>query len=200
MASDKDHPRYERTLIIIKPDAVRRGLMGEIISRIETRGLKIIAMRMEHPTREQIDKHYPSDETWISRLGEKTLATYEEYGWDAQEELGTVETLKIGKMVRGWTIDFLSSGPVVKMVVEGVHARAMIRKLMGATMPSLADIGSIRGDYSVDSAAVANRDRRAVRNLVHASETEEEFDNEFALWFSDDEVHEYERNDDGIVF
>ena len=199
MASDT-HPREERTVLIIKPDGVRRGVMGEIISRMENRGLKIVALQMVQPTRDMIDKHYPSDDGWITRVGEKTMETYEKNGMSAKDEVGTDDPKEIGQMAREWILDFMCSGPVVKMVVQGVHARASVRKLAGATMPSAAELGSIRGDYSVDSAAAANRDKRAVRNLVHASETQEEYDNEFALWFTEDEVHEYERSDDGIVF
>ena len=199
MANDK-HPRDERTVLLVKPDGVRRGLIGEIISRLENRGLKIVALQMVRPDRDQIDKHYPSDETWVTRIGSKTLETYEKNDMDAKKEIGTDDPFEIGKMAREWILDFMSSGPIVKMVVEGVHARASVRKLAGATMPSAAELGSIRGDYSVDSAAAANRDKRAVRNMVHASETQEEYDNEFALWFTDEEVHEYERSDDGIVF
>ncbi len=199
MANDA-HPREERTVLIVKPDGVRRGLVGEIITRIEARGLKILALQLVQPTRDMIDKHYPSDDVWIARVGTKTLETYEKNDMDAKKELGTDVPLEIGKMAREWILDFMSSGPIVKMVIEGVHARAMVRKLAGATMPSDADMGSIRGDFSVDSAAAANRDKRAVRNLVHASETQEEYDNELALWFTDEEVHEYERSDDGIVF
>lgn len=199
MANDM-HPRDERTVLLVKPDGVRRGLIGEIISRLENRGLKIVALQMVRPDRDQIDKHYPSDETWVTRIGQKTLETYEKNDMDAKKEIGTDDPFEIGKMAREWILDFMSSGPIVKMVVEGVHARASVRKLAGATMPSAAELGSIRGDYSVDSAAAANRDKRAVRNMVHASETQEEYDNEFSLWFTDDEVHEYERSDDGIVF
>jgi nucleoside-diphosphate kinase len=199
MAEKKDLKK-ERTLLLIKPDGVRRGLIGEVITRIETRGLKIVALQLVRPTRDQIDRHYPSDKAWVTRVGSKTLETYEKNDMDALKEVGTDDPFKIGSMVREWTLDFMCSGPIVKMVIEGVHARSMIRKLAGATMPAFADIGSIRGDFSVDSAAIANADKRSVRNLVHASETEEEFENEFGLWFGKDEVHEYERNDDGIVF
>jgi len=93
----------------------------------------------------------------------------------------------------------MSSGPMVKMVVEGVHAVDMVRKLAGPTMPSLAEMGTIRGDYSVDSAAAANRDKRAVHNLVHASETQEESVNEMRLWFGEDEIFAYKRSDEDIA-
>ncbi|KKW36390.1 MAG: Nucleoside diphosphate kinase [Candidatus Giovannonibacteria bacterium GW2011_GWA2_53_7] len=181
---------------MVKPDGVKRGLTGEIIRRIEQRGLKIIALTMESPARNKFDGHYPKDDTWITRLGEKTLATYQKYGFDPMKELGTDKAEKIGPMVRGWLLDFMTSGPVVQMIVEGVHAVDMVRKIAGNTMPASAEMGTIRGDYSVDSAASANRDKRAVYNLVHASETPDEAKHEITYWFSKDAVHEYMRTNE----
>ncbi|MBI4280893.1 nucleoside-diphosphate kinase [Candidatus Uhrbacteria bacterium] len=187
------HPKEERTFLMIKPDGVRRGLIGEVIHRVEQRGLKIIAMEMFQPTREQMDNHYPKDEAWIRRLGQKTLATYAKYGYDAKGELGTEDELQIGQMVRGWQIDYMVSAPLVKMVIEGVHAVEMVRKLCGQTMPSAAEMGTIRGDFSVDSAASANKEKRSVHNLVHASETPEEAVHEISHWFSPDQIYSYRR-------
>ncbi|PIZ81466.1 MAG: nucleoside-diphosphate kinase, partial [Parcubacteria group bacterium CG_4_10_14_0_2_um_filter_41_6] len=113
------HPREEITFLMAKPDAVQRGLTGEIIRRIEQVGLKVVGLRLFKPTVKQIDDHYPKDEAWITRLGEKTLATYEKYGYDAQKELGTDKAEKIGPMVRKWLINFMTSGPVVIMVIKG---------------------------------------------------------------------------------
>lgn len=186
-------PREERTFLMVKPDGVRRGLVGEIVRRLEQRGLKIVALTMFQPTREQMDDHYPKKEEWIRRLGQKTLTTYAKYGYDANAELGTEDELEIGKMVRGWLLDFMTSAPLVKMVVQGVHAVDMVRKLCGATMPALAEMGTIRGDFSVDSAASANKEKRSVYNLVHASETPEEAAHEIQHWFSPDEIHSYRR-------
>lgn len=194
------HPKEETTVLIIKPDGVKRGLIGDVISRIEHRGLKLIALRMIWPTREEIDKHYPTDEAWIRRLGEKTLAVYEKYGLDAKEELGTDVPREIGQQVRDWQLDYMTSGPVVKMVIKGIHAIDMVRKLVGPTMPAQAEMGTIRGDFSVDSPAAANRDKRAVHNLVHASEKPEEVANELALWFTEDEFHDYKRAEEDIMF
>lgn len=185
---------------MVKPDGVKRGLTGEIIRRLEQRSLKVVAISMFQPTREQIHEHYPKDETWISRLGEKTLTTYAKYGYDAKAELGTDDKLEIGKMVRGWLVDYMTSAPLVKMVIQGVHAVDMVRKLAGNTMPSAAEMGTIRGDYSVDSAAVANKEKRAVHNLIHASETAEEAEHEIAHWFSPDEVHAYNRAEEDLQF
>ncbi len=193
-------PRQEKTLVLIKPDAVKRGLIGEIISRIEKRGLKVIALDMIWATKQQIDNHYPQDEKWIVRLGDKTKATYKKYGFDIKKELGTTDSKQIGEKVRKWLIDFMTSGPLIKMVVKGIHAIEMVRKLCGNTMPALAEMGTIRGDFSVDSAAAANRAKRSVHNIVHASETPEEAEHEIKFWFSPEEVHDYKRAEDDIMF
>lgn len=192
------HPREETTFLMVKPDGVRRGLTGEIIRRIEQVGLKIVGLEMIKPSREQVDDHYPKDQGWTTRLGEKTLATYEKYGFDAKPELGTDNPAKIGPMVRQWLLEFMTSAPVVVMVIRGVHAVTMVRKLAGNTMPSEAPLGTIRGDFSVDSAAVANRDKRAVFNLVHASETEDEARHEIKHWFGKAVIHDYQRTDDEV--
>jgi len=102
------NPQTEKTFVLIKPDGVKRGLTGEIISRIEQRGLKIVALKMIRATRDQIDEHYPKDAVWIKRLGEKTLATYEKYGYDAEKEIGTTDSKKIGEIVRGWLMDYMT--------------------------------------------------------------------------------------------
>jgi nucleoside-diphosphate kinase len=185
--------KEETTFVMIKPDGVRRGLIGEIIKRVEQRGLKIVACVMFRATRLQIDKHYPKDEKWIRRLGEKTASTYAKYNLDLKKELGTNDLYEIGKMVRDWMLDFMISGPVVKMAVQGLHAIDMVRKLCGNTMPFAAELGSIRGDFSVDSAALANSEKRPVYNLIHASENPEEAKHEIKLWFKTNEIHSYKR-------
>lgn len=194
------HPREERTVVLVKPDGVKRGLTGEIVRRIEQRGLKIIALQMIWATREEMDAHYPKDQAWIRRLGEKTQATYDQYGYDLKTELGTTDLLAVGKMVRGWLIDFMISGPIVKMVVQGTHAIDMVRKLAGVTVPAKAEMGTIRGDFSVDSPAAANRDHRAVHNIVHASESPEEAANEISRWFTQEEIHAYKRTEEELMF
>lgn len=173
---------------MIKPDGVKKGLIGEIIRRFEQRDLKIVALEMFQPTYDQIDNHYPKDEAWIRRVGQKTLGTYEKYGMDPVKQLGTSDDLEIGNMVRKWLVEYMISAPLVRMVVEGVHAVDMVRKVCGATMPYLADMGTIRGDYSADSPAIANMEKRPVMNLVHASETKEEAEHEIKHWFGGREV------------
>ncbi len=200
LLSMADHPKQEKTYLMIKPDGVKRGIIGDIIDRIEQRGLKIVALGMERASKEKVDGHYPKDPAWITRLGEKTLKTYEKAGWDPKAELGTDKAEEIGPMVREWLIDFMCSAPVVKMVVQGVRAVDMVRKIAGATMPADADMGTIRGDYSVDTPLAANREKRPVHNIVHASETPEEAAHEIAHWFSEDEICEYTRSEEEMQF
>ncbi|MBT4516767.1 MAG: nucleoside-diphosphate kinase [Candidatus Komeilibacteria bacterium] len=186
--------KEEKTYIMIKPDGVKKRLIGEIITRFEQRDLKVIALEMFQPTTKQIDEHYPKDKAWIARLGQKTLSTYEKYGVDPVKELGMDNDYEIGKMVRKWLVDYMTSAPLVRMVIQGVHAVDMVRKICGVTLPNLADMGTIRGDYSADSPAVANSERRAVMNLVHASETPQEAEHEIKHWFGTRKViFDYER-------
>jgi len=193
------HPKEELTFLMIKPDGVRRGCIGDVIQRIEKTGLKIVALKMMIASQKKIDGFYPSDPDWITRVGGKTLATYKKFGYDAISELGTENPLEIGKQVREWLMTFMTSGPVVPMAIKGAHAVSKIRKLAGATMPTDAEFGTIRGDYSFDSAAAANRDKRAVFNIVHATETPEEANRELSYWFTPEEMCEYRSADDTVM-
>lgn len=187
------HPKEERTYVMIKPDGVKKGLIGEVIKRFEQRDLKIVALEMSQPLHDQMDNHYPKNQEWITRLGNKTLATYEKYGYDAISDFGTVDPASIGPGVRKWLIDFMLSAPVVKIVVQGLHAVDIVRKIAGPTMPYLAEIGTIRGDFSIDSPVLANKEKRSVMNIVHCSETPEEAEHEIKHWFGDVKMHEYKR-------
>jgi nucleoside-diphosphate kinase len=180
------NPKEEITFVMVKPDGVQKGLIGEIIRRFEQRDLKVVAIEMFQPTTEQIDNHYPKDEAWITRLGTKTLVTYEKYNQDPIADYNTNDPAVIGPMVRSWIIDYMTSAPLVRMVVQGVHAVDMVRKIVGPTLPYAAEMGTIRGDYSIDSPLVANKEKRAVMNLIHASETPDEAKHEIEHWFGKD--------------
>lgn len=190
----------QRTLVIVKPDGVLRGLVGEILHRYERSGLKVIGIKMVYASRDQAMAHYPSSEEHMKTMGEKSLKTYSEYGLDAKEYVGTTDPLEIGKMIREWNADFLSSGPVVAIVLEGNHAIDNARLITGNTIPTFAAPGTIRGDYSVDSPALANSRKRAVKNLIHASGDPEEAEREIAHWFKESELHSYERSDEKAAY
>lgn len=184
----------EQTVVLIKPDGVKRGLVGEVIRRIERMGLKIVALKMVWPKEELFQQHYGTNkESTILRLGGKTLATYEKYGKDAKKDFGTDDPKTLGKMVVGWLMDYVASGPVVAILVEGRHAVDNMIMLAGPTMPVSAPPGSIRGDFSADSAAYANIEKRGVTNIVHISGSIEEANFEKTIWFTKEEIVSYKR-------
>ncbi len=178
----------ERTLVIVKPDAVKKGLIGEVISRFERVGLRIIAMKMIRLSKEEAAKFYPSDENWLRSVGGKTLRSYSEVGKDPKADLGTDDPVEIGKIIRGWLADYLSMGPIVVMVLEGNRAVEVVRKIVGSTTPYSSPPGTIRGDYSVDSPDLANLEKRALFNLVHASDSPKEAEREIKFFFHENEL------------
>lgn len=203
----KMHPivhkvRFERTFVMIKPDGVYRGLIGDMINRFEKAGLKVIAMKMLVPSEQQARDHYPtSDEAWVRNIGKNTHRGFEEVeGLDVKEIMGTEDELEIGQEIIKGFIDFLRSGPVVCMVVEGISAIQMIRKLLGSTLPFMAPVGTIRGDYSVDNPIVANVQSRPIHNLAHASGSVPEAEREIALWFNESEIFDYTLSSEATMY
>ena len=194
------HIKEQRTLVLVKPDGVKRGLTGEVLQRIERRGLKVVALKMVQVDRKHLEKHFPSDPEWMARLGDKGLKTFAEYDLDPKEHMGTDKREEIGAKVKESLFEYMVSGPIVALVVEGFHSIDMVRKLAGNTLPVFAEMGTIRGDYSVDSPAIANVEGRAIKNIMHASETPEEAENEISLWFSKDELHDYKRAEADTMF
>lgn len=176
----------ERTLVLLKPDVVQRGIIGEIISRFEKKGLKIVAMKMVWPTKEQSAAHYDQPEDAALALGERTIASFKERGIEMKET-----PMEIAKRIQSWLGSYLSNGPIVAMVLEGAHAIAYVRKLRGHVNPLQADVGTIVADYTIDSYFMADEGKRSVRTMVHASGSVEEANHEIGLWFKDDEIFDY---------
>ena len=194
--------KKEKTVVLIKPDGVKRGLIGEVITRFEKMGLKIKALKMVWVDKEMAQKHYPESRTELmAAIGKKTLDTYAKYGRDPKEEFANLDPVAIGKMVNKWNIDFITSGPVIAILLEGIHAIDNVRMLAGHTLPVFATPGTIRGDYSIDSPALANVKGRAVHNIIHASGNTEEAKYEEQLWFrKQDIVDNYKRTDEEVMF
>lgn len=192
--------KKQKALIIIKPDGVQRGLIGKIVSRFEQVGLKIIGLKFDWATEEKIIAHYPETDTWFKKVGERTLTNYAKKGLDAKKVFGTDDAIKIGKTVKKWLINYLQESPVFIMAVEGYECIEIVRKLSGNTIPVLANPGTIRGDFSHDSIDLANEQNRPLRNIIHASDTVEDGEKEVNLWFEKDELFEYERADEKIMF
>ncbi|MCX7616079.1 MAG: nucleoside-diphosphate kinase [Patescibacteria group bacterium] len=185
----------ERTLVLLKPDAVQRNLIGEIITRFERVGLKIIAMKFLIPTKEQAYKHYVKNEEEIEALGKRSIEGKKKSGIETNEDPKELGQKIVDRLVR-----FLSSGPIVAMVLEGNQAVAIVRKLVGSTEPLQSDVGTIRGDFTLDSYTIADNDNRAVRNLVHASSSVAEAEYEIKVWFDEKEIFSYNSVRDRVLY
>ena len=191
----------EKTLVLLKPDTVARGLSGRIIARLERAGLKIVASKMLQAGADLINRHYPpAKPEFLKAMGGKTLEAYQRLGVDAKQVLGSDDPQTLGKMIQKWNVISLSSGPVWALIVAGPGAIATVRKLRGATMPADAPPGTINGDFSFDSAEVANQQQRAVRNLMHASANAEEAEAEIKIWFSPQEIFDPQNVHQGYMF
>ncbi len=193
---NKTHPKHEQTLVIIKPDGIQRSLIGEIISRYENVGLKLMAMKMMVPTAELIEQHYTLDPEWRRITGEKTIKGYKDKGLVPPTE----DPFEVTSILLGRLSAYMTSGPIIAMVWEGAHAVAIVRKLTGGTEPLTSDVGTIRGDFVLDSYAITDQDKRAVRNLVHASGSAREAQDEIKHWFSQAEIIEYTHIQEKILY
>ncbi len=155
----------ERTLIVFKPDAVQRGITGEIIARFEKAGLKIVGVKMVWPNENHYDEHY--------------------------EGIGKLAT-RMGQKICDMTKNMMCEGPVLALVLEGVEAVTLVRKMVGATEPKSSAPGTIRGDYAHMSYGHADGNDIALPNIIHASGSVEDAVQEIPHWFSDDQIFEYE--------
>lgn len=189
------HPKHERTLVIIKPDGVQRSLIGEIISRFERTGLKIIALKQCMATADQCWQHYNKDEAWFLKKGSGVVEELKK-----QNIPITKEPLQYGKDIIQQLVTFMTSGPVIPLVVEGNQSVAVIQKIVGSTEPLTSDVGTIRGDLTIDSYLLASVDGRAVRNLVHCSDKPEEAEREMKIWFQPEELLSYKLAQEQILY
>jgi len=184
--------RKQKALLIIKPDGVQRGLIGQIMARFEKAGLKIIGLKFEWADKGKVIAHYPETEAWFKKVGERTLTNYAKKGLDAKKVFKTDDAVAIGKIVKGWLITYFQESPVFLAVVEAYDCIEIVRKLSGNTIPVLAAPGTIRGDFSHDTIDLANEQNRPLRNIIHASDTPEDGEKEVNLWFAPDELFDYE--------
>lgn len=190
------HSKTERTLVIIKPDGVQRSLIGEIMKRFERIGLKLVGLKMCVPSEEHIEKHYTLDPEWRRITGEKTIESYKKKG----EKPWTEDPLEVTKILLEKLKKYMTSGPVVVMVWQGAHATELVRKVVGGTEPRSSDVGTIRGDFVLDSYIMADEDGRAVRNLIHASGSAKESEGEIKHWFNEKELINYRLVSEQILY
>jgi nucleoside-diphosphate kinase len=194
----QDHPKKERTLVIIKPDGIQRSLIGEILSRYERIGLKLVAIKMIIPTREMAIKHYyeVGGDAWLEEVGRKARENYEKKGLKSPFETN----MENGKAIMEANARYLSSGPVIAMIWQGNQAVALVRKITGGTEPLSSDIGTIRGDFTLDTYQMSDLDQRSIRNLIHASGNVSEAEKEIPIWFSQSEISKYTHLQEKILY
>ncbi len=192
----KKHLKEDRTLVIIKPDGIQRSLIGEIIERYERLGLKLVAIKMTVPNATLVEKHYSSDPEWKKVTGTKAIESYLKKGIKPPSN----DPIEISNKILANLKKYLTSGPVIAMIWEGAHAVPVVRKATGGTEPLTSDVGSIRGDFVLDSYQMSDTDGRAVRNLIHASGSNDEAEKEIALWFKKDEIVKYKHIQEKILY
>jgi len=188
--------KKERTLVLIKPDGIQRALIGEVIKRYERTGLKLSAMKMLIPTRTQIEKHYTVDAEWLFKCGTKAINSYLERGLPAPTE----HPVEIGKLTLEKLKNYMTSGPVIAMVWTGMNAIGVVRKITGSTEPLTSDVGSIRGDFTIDSYQMSDTSERSVRNLIHASSSPVEAEQEIDIWFDKHELINYRLFNEVVLY
>jgi nucleoside-diphosphate kinase len=181
-----NNPKKERTLVILKPDAVQRGLIGEVIKRLENTGLKLVALKMIIADEDRLWRHYEKDEAWFLRKGERIIEDLKAAGRPIEKE-----AIEYGKDIIRALVKFMSCGPVVPMVWEGNQAVGIVKKIVGSTEPLTSDSGTLRGDFTLDSYGLSSLDGRAVRNLIHCSDPVTDADREIPIWFGENELLKY---------
>ena len=189
------HPNQERTFVILKPDTVQRSLIGEVIKRFEQTGLKCTAMKMFVADEERLMKHYNKDDAWFLKKGTGIVENL-----TAQGKEITKDAMEYGKDIIRANAAYMSAAPVVAMVWEGNEAVAVIKKIVGSTEPATSDVGTVRGDYTVDSYSHSAYEDRAVRNLIHCSDEPSEAEREIALWLGEDDIMQYTTAQERIMY
>jgi len=190
------HPKKERTFVAVKPDGIQRSLIGEIIKRFEQVGLKLVAIKMLTVDEAHVEKHYTLDPEWRKITGEKTIASYTSKGLKPPLD----DPYKITEIILKSLIKYMTSGPVIAMVWEGAHVVKLVRKIVGGTEPLTSDVGTIRGDFVLDSYQMSDGDSRAIRNLIHASGSVAEAEKEIAHWFKKEEIADYRLIQEAILY
>jgi len=194
--TDSDKIKNEKTLVVIKPDGVQRSIIGPIIKRFERIGLKLVAMKFFIPSAEMVERHYTVDPEWLRKRGEKNIEAYKLKNLIPP----TNDPMESGRDTLRRLSKYMKSGPNVAMIWQGAHAVGIVRKLIGGTEPLMSDVGTIRGDFVVDSYQIAGIEDRAVRNIIHASGSADEAEEEIKIWFEPDKILDYKLIQEEILY
>lgn len=189
------HPKKERTFVAVKHDGVQRSLVGEIIKRIEQTGLKIVGLKMWIPDLERTIEHYGKDDVWREKVGKGWIDSLTKEGRPIEKT-----AIQYGEQLLEQLYKYFTLGPIVGFIVEGNNSVSIVKKLVGGTEPTTSDVGTIRGDYTLDSYLIANLDNRAVRNLIHCSDKPEEAEREIKIWWKPEEIIAYTSIQEKILY
>lgn len=189
------HPKNERSFVAVKPDGVQRSLVGEVIARFERVGLKLVGLKLILADEKKLWEHYNKDDKWFEEKGANTVKGRKAAGMSVDKP-----ALEYGKDIVRQLVKFMTSGPVMMMAWEGNQAVGVVKKIVGATEPLTSDVGTIRGDFTLDSYDLASFSERAVRNLIHCSDQPAEAEREINLWFKKDELIEYRQLEEEILY
>jgi nucleoside-diphosphate kinase len=188
--------KKERTFVILKPDTIQRGLIGEVMLRLERTGLKLVAAKMLVPDEARLLKHYGKDDEWYLAKGTKRVQLMKDAGKAVDESRAPIE---YGKDIIRGVVRYMQVCPVVAMVWEGNQAVAVVKKLVGGTDPTASDVGTIRGDYQIDSYSLSDAEERGIRNLIHCSDQVSEAEREIGIWFTSEELHDYRHINEAVL-
>lgn len=186
----------EQTFVILKPDTIQRSLIGEIINRIERTGLKLVAVKMIRPDENRLTDHYGKNDDWYLEKGTKRIKFLQDAGKSVDSARPPIE---YGKDIIRGVIRYMQSSPVVAMVWEGNQAVAVVKKLVGTTDPTTSDVGTIRGDYQLDSYSLSDVEQRGIRNLLHCTDKPEESQREINIWFTPAELQDYRHINEAVL-
>lgn len=193
------HPKKERTFIILKPDAVQRGLVGEIIKRFERIGLKIVGMKMCSVDEKVLWEHYNKDDAWYEKKGQNIVDNKTTLGLPVEKA-----AIEYGRDIIRKMVHYMTASPVVCIVVEGNQSQAVVKRLVGSTEPTTSDTGTIRGDFGLDSYYLCDVDgSRGMRNLIHCTDPadgKDAYEREVNLWFTKNEVHDYRLVSEAMLY
>jgi nucleoside-diphosphate kinase len=185
----------ERTFVIIKPDGIQRSLVGEILGRFERAGLKVVGMKFGMADATKLWAHYNKDDAWFMKKGTGIVENLTAAGKPI-----TKDAMGYGKGIIEALVSYITSGPVIMIALQGNQSIAVVKKLTGGTEPATSDVGTIRGDFTLDSYQMANMDDRAVRNLIHCSDCAEDAVREVAMWFDEKELINYKLFQEQVLY
>lgn len=188
-------PHQERSLVILKPDVIQRSLIGEIVGRFERTGLKFTGFKFFIPTKEQLEEHYHKDDEWFLKKGNLVISELKAHNVPIEKE-----PIEYGRDIIDTIVRYMTAAPVLALIIEGNQAVAIVKKLVGSTEPLTSDVGTIRGDLTVDSYGHSAYEDRAVRNLIHCSDSIAEAEREIKVWFTEDELMDYTTAQERILY